>query len=330
MLASVSLVRHCASALVATLAVAASACAATAADYPNKPIRVIVTHSPGSSADTVARMVIPGMAHALGQAMVIENEAGLSGIIGATQVARAPKDGYTLGVVSLNFAINPSLNKVPYDTLKDIAPVSIMTSGQALLVVNAKVPANNLQQLIALANSRSDKSLMTYGSPGVGSVFHLAFELMASATGTKWLHIPYKASSGFTTDLVGGQIDAGFVSPGLAVPLIKSGKLRPIGVAGAVRVNVLPDIPTLAESGIPGYNVNSWIALIAPAGTPDAVIRRLNTEAAKALHSKAVVASLAAVGFGVTASSPEEAAVIVREDLTKYARVVKDAHIKVN
>jgi tripartite-type tricarboxylate transporter receptor subunit TctC len=321
MLVSVSLLR---------LAVAVGTGTARAAVYPDKPIRVIVTHSPGSSADTVARMVIPRMARALGEPMVIENEAGLSGIIGATQVVRAAKDGYTLGVVSLNFAINPSLNKMPYDTIKDITPVSIMTSGQTLLVVNSKIPANNLQQLVALAKSKSAQSLMTYGSPGVGSVFHLAFELMASATGTKWLHIPYKSASGFTTDLVGGQIDAGFVSPGLAVPLIKSGKLRPIGVAGAVRVNVLPDVPTLAESGIPGYNVNSWIALIAPAGTPAAVIRRLNAEAATALHSKPVVDSLAAVGFGVTASTPEEAAATVKEDMTKYAKVVKEAGIKVD
>jgi tripartite-type tricarboxylate transporter receptor subunit TctC len=329
MLAGVFPLRCCVTVFAAVLAMAVSAGNAVAQTYPNKPIRVIVTHSPGSSADTVARIVLPHMARALGQPMVIENEAGLSGIIGATQVVRAAKDGYTLGVASLNLAINPSLNKVPYDTLKDIAPISIMTSGQTLLVVNAKVPANNLQQLVALAKTRSDQSLMTYGSPGVGSVFHLAFELMEQATGTKWLHIPYKSSSGFTTDLVGGQIDAGFVSPGLAVPLIKSGKLRPIGVAGAVRVNVLPEIPTLAESGLPGYNVNSWIALFAPAGTPDAVVRRLNEEASKALRIKAVVDSLAGVGFGVTASTPEAAAVTVREDMLKYAKVVKETGIKV-
>ncbi|GAA4328271.1 tripartite tricarboxylate transporter substrate binding protein [Pigmentiphaga soli] len=321
--------RRCRNVLAALIATAAGAGSAWAQAYPTKQIHVIVMHSPGSSGDTVARTVIPRMSEILGQPMVIENQAGLGGVVGATQLSRADKDGYTLGVVSLNYAINPSLTKVTYDPIKDIVPVSIMTSGQAMLTVNSKVPAKNLQELLAYARSKPEQQKLTYGSPGVGSVFHLAFELLASATNTHWLHVPYKTSSGFMTDLMGGQIDAGFVSPGLAVPLIKAGKVRPIAVGSLERAKVLPDVPTLDESGVPGYDVNSWVALLAPAGTPDAVIDKLNATAVKVLRMPEVVNSLAEAGYGVTASSPQEAQATIKSDLAKYAKVIKDAGIQI-
>jgi tripartite-type tricarboxylate transporter receptor subunit TctC len=310
---------------------AAALCTLTSAsvsaqNYPNRAIRLIVPTAAGSLTDVVARKVADTMSRNMGQAMVVENIAGAAGIIATEQVVRAAKDGYTLAMVPSTHAILPALYKLSYDPVTSITPIIMIASAPLVLVVPPKVPAKNTAELIAYAKSKPDP--ITIGSPGVGTVIHLGSELFASATGIKWTHVPYKGNSGLTTDLVGGQIDAAFLGGASAVPFVRSGKLRAIAVSTPTRSSALPDVPTLEESGLPGFNVDVWIAIIGPAGLPQPIIDRVRAEAQRAMSDKAVQDYLKDQSVDVVNTTTEATVETFRKDVAKYTKVVKDANIK--
>lgn len=294
--------------------------------YPSRPVKVIVSNAPGSLTDVVARQVLNPMQRLTGQSFVIDNVVGAGGIVGTESVVRATPDGYTLGMVPSTHAILPALYKLSYDPVKSITPITIVGTSALILCVSPKITARTPQEFFALAKSRPEG--VTLGSPGVGTAIHLASELMAAQTGIKWLHVPYKANSGLTTDLLGGQVDAAFLGGASAMPLVKSGKLRAIAVSGPKRVTPLPDVPTLSESGLPGFNVDAWVALIGPAGLPRDIVTRLHQEMQKSLADKAVQDYLRDQSVEVVFSTPAETLDTFQKDVAKFAKVVKDAGIK--
>lgn len=312
--------------LAGAVACAVSFASAFAQSYPSRPIRVIVPTAAGSLTDVVARQVSGAMSRGMGQPFVVENIVGAAGIVATEAVVRAPNDGYTVGMVPSTHAILPALYKLSYDPVKSVTPITMLGLAPLVLVVNPKIPAHTTQELIAFAKAKPDA--LVIGSPGVGTVVHLAAELLASSAGIKWLHVPYKGNAGFTTDLLGGQIDAGFLGGAAAVPLVRSGKLRAIAVSSLTRSSALPDVPTLAESGLPGYNVDVWIALIAPAGTPPAVVDRLRLEAQRALSEKSVQDYLKDQSVDIVSSTPAATLETFQKDVVKYGKIVKDPGIK--
>lgn len=294
------------------LAGAASALAAplvhAEADYPNKPIRLLLPASPGSSLDTTARQIAIPLASSLGQPVVVENVAGASGVIGVQQMLRAPKDGYTIGMVVNNFTISAYTYKLPYDPRKDVVPIAVMAMGPMVLVVNPKLPVKNLAEFFKLAKSRNANTTLSYGSPGVGTLAHLCAALMEMSAGTSLLHVPYKGQDGFTNDLIGGQLDAGFLAVQIAAPLIRNGSLRALAVTTSQRAGGLPEVPTMSEAGLPSYELAGWVGAIAAAGTPPAIIRRLNTEIVRTLRTPDVAKALERQSMQTVGGTPEEAA----------------------
>lgn len=299
---------------------------AVAETYPSKPIRIIVPTAAGSLTDVIARRVAIQIGISMGQPLVVENIVGAAGIVATETVVRAPNDGYTLGIVPSTHAILPALYKLSYDPVKSITPITMLAVAPLVLVVNSKVPANTTTELIALAKSKPNS--LTIGSPGIGTVVHLAAELFATSAGIKWLHVPYKGNAGFSTDLMGGQIDAGFLGGAAAIPLIRSGKLRPIAVSTMTRSTALPNVPTLDESGLPGFNVDVWVSLIAPAGVRSDIIARLHLEAQRALAEKSVQDYLKDQGVDILTTTPEATVDKFQKDVLKYAKVIRDGGIK--
>ena len=312
--------------LACSVVCAVSFAGASAQTYPSKPIRMIVPTAAGSLTDVVARKGVVQMAITRGQPIVVENIVGAAGIVATDAVVRAPNDGYTLGIVPSTHAILPALYKLPYDPIKSITPITMLGLAPMILVVNPKVPAHTTRELIALAKTKPDG--LTVGSAGIGTVGHLSAELFANSAGIKWLHVPYKGNAGFSTDLVGGQIDAGFLGGAAAVQLVRSGKLRALAVSTPARSSALPEVPTLDESGLPGYDVDVWVSLIAPAGTPSAIVARLQQEAQRALSQKSVQDYLKDQSVDVMVTTPAATLDIFQKDVAKYAKIVKDAGIK--
>lgn len=311
----------------ATALLAMSALRAQSA-YPTKPVRLILPHAAGSAVDATARKLAGPLAEGLGQPVVIENVAGSGGVIGISQIARSPKDGYTVGMTANNLFVGPYLYKLPFDPVKDLAPVAVMTSSAMVLLVNPKVPARTAQEYLALAKARAGKEAVNYGSAGVGTVGHLAGALMEMTAGVDLLHVPYKGQNTFTTDLLGGQIESGFFSTSLAVPLVKNGSLRALAVSTPRRVSSLPDVPTLAESGLPGYDIyGSQVAFVA-AGTPAAIVQRINTEIARALRSPDVAKFIDDNGSQTVASSVEEAQRTFARDFEVYGKLAHRIGLK--
>ena len=300
---------------------------AQAQAYPSRAIDVIVPAPAATPIDFVARVLEPVMSASLGQPLVVQNVAGAGGTIGLAKLARAPKDGYTIGIVAVPLVITPALYKLPYDAAHDIVPVSILTRGDLALVVNDKVPAKDLQAFIARAKASGNAA--TYGSPGVGSGGHLLFEMFKAKTGAPVLHVPYKGSSPVTTALISGEIDSAILSISQAVPLAKDGRVRILGVLSDARLPSLPDVPTLDEQGIKGMDMNTWIAMIAPAGLPKAVLERLNTEAVKALNNEKVRKTLQDAGSEIAGSSLADASKTVATDMARYSEVIQKLGIKV-
>jgi tripartite-type tricarboxylate transporter receptor subunit TctC len=290
-------------------------------------IRLIAPNAPGSTVDFTARLMSNGLAKALGKDVVVENLPGAGGSIGTLQLVRAPKDGYTIGMVSDNHVIIPSIYKnLPYDAIKDITPISILAYNTLVLVTNTTVPVRNLQDLIQLAKSQPGK--LSYGSAGNGSVLHLAAELFCSEAGVKITHVPYKGGSQLLADLMGGHVDMGIIGMSTVVEQIKGGKLRAIAVSTPKRSSALPDVPTLAEAGLPNYSFRSWISIIGPANLPQPVIKRLNAAALDTLKLKEVREGFAAQGLEIVGSTSEEAARIFEADLLKKAQIVKQSGAK--
>ena len=314
-----------------TLAVLASAGAAVlspAFAQSDKPIRIILPVSAGSGVDAITRTAVPQLIKALGgQSVVIENLPGAGGITGATALARAQPDGLTIGMVSNNHVINPAVyKKIPYDTLGDFTPVSVMGFTPFVLVVNpAKVNARNVRELIALIKARPDA--YNYGSPGNGTITHLAAEMFLNEAQITVRHIPYKGTGAQITDLIGGQVDLGFVALPAIQSHLKSGALRAIGLGSKTRSAAAPDIATIAEQGLPDYEVEGWFAVLAPARFPPEQIKRFHTAFVTAYNSAEVKEAMAKQGNTISPTTPEAAAQYFRKELTRYAALAEKAGI---
>ena len=310
--------------------VLAAASSVALAQYPNKPIRIIVPFAPGGNVDITARLVAPALQEILGQPVVVENKPGAGGTIGADQVVKSAPDGYTLLMGSNStFSVAPSLYpRNPYNPLKDFAPVSMIASAPFVLVTNPGVAAKDARELVALAKSEPGK--LTMSSAGTGSSNHLVGELFQEISGSKFTHVPYKGSGQALTDLMGGQVQLHFDQITSAASHIQAGKLKPLLVTAPVRVKMLPDIPTAAEAGYPSFEATNVTGLIAPAGTPRDVIEKLNAATQKAIAQPAIREKFAGIGAEATGGTPEQFAAYIRDDLSKWTRIVKDANVKVD
>ena len=296
------------------------------AQYPNKPIRMVVTYPSGGAPDILARIFSEKAQ--LGQAVVVDNKPGAGGNIGAEIVAKSPNDGYTLVMGTLNtHSINGALYaKMPYDMVRDFAPVSLIASTPNLLVVNNNLPVKTVAEFIAYAKANPEK--LSFGSPGIGSSIHISGELMKTMTGIQMTHVPYKGRQFAIPDLLGGQIQLMFDNMPSSLPLVKEGKLRALGQTGARRSPAAPDVPTIAEAGVPGFDVTAWFAIFAPAGTPKDVISRLNAEALRVYKLPDVQERLKTLGLDAVLSSPEELGRVQAAEVVKWARVVKESGAK--
>ena len=314
----------------AAVLLAAGAQPALAQSYPAKPIRWIVPFPPGGGTDITTRTLAHKLSEALGQQMVIDNRPGSGGTIGLALAAKAPADGYHIVTVQLaNMGIAPGLYpKLPYDPVKDFAPITRAVSAHLVLVSHPSFPPRTVKDLIALA--RAKPGSITYGSPGNGTSGHLGMEMIRMAGKLDIVHVPYKGASPALTDLLGGQITVYLSSIPPAVPLIRNGRLKALGVTGAKRNVSLPEVPTIAESGIPGYAVDNWYGVAAPAGTPKDVITRLNAELVKILQMPEIRERYAKEGSETSPTTPEEFGAFVRAEVERWGKVVRDANVKVD
>lgn len=298
-----------------------------AQSYPAKPIRILIGFSPGGGADVVARSLSPRLVEALGQQIVVENRPGANGIIAAELAAKAPPDGYTLLVAPGNYAFAPAMNaKLPFDMATAFAPVSQLAETPLLVVVHPSVPVKSMQQLIALAKSHPKK--LSYASGGIGGSGHLAMELFRTMTQVQAVHVPYKGTGAAIADLIGGQVPLCFCTLPSVFPHVKSGRLRALAVTTTRRSTSVPDIPTVAEAGVPGYEMSQWYGLLAPAGTPAPIIERLNTEVGKALKHPESRSRLQAQGADPVGSSPQEFGTFFKAEIAKWTRIVQKAGIR--
>jgi tripartite-type tricarboxylate transporter receptor subunit TctC len=318
---------------VACLFAAATAldpAAGFAQSYPTKPIRMMVPFPAGGGSDTLGRVVGVKLSERLGQQIVVENRPGAAGSIGADIVARAPADGYTLLLGSTSELVQyPNVNpKVPYDPLRAFAPITLVGTIPLVLVVHPSLPVKTVKDLIALAKSRPGE--INFGSAGLGATTHLAVELFIALTGVKMTHVPYKGSPQAVTDLVAGNVQLGIPTMPAALPFIKAGRVRALGVSTAKRASNLPDVPTLDEAGVKGYDTALWTGILAPAGTPREIISRLNAEITQVLTLSDVKEGFDRQGAVAQATTPEEFAAFIKADYAKWAKVVKQANIRID
>jgi len=293
-----------------------------AQSYPAKPIRILIGFSPGGGADVVARSLSPQLVETLGQQIVVENRPGANGIIAAELAAKAPPDGYTLLVAPGNYAFAPAMNaKLPFDMATAFAPVSQLAETPLLVVVHPSLPVKDMQQLIALAKSYPKK--LSYASGGIGGSGHLAMELFRTMTQVQAVHVPYKGTGAAIADLIGGQVPLCFCTLPSVFPHVKSGRLRALAVTTARRTPAAPDIPTVAEAGVPDYEMSQWYGLLAPAGTPTPIIERLNSEVGKALKHPELRSRLQSEGAEAVASSPQEFGAFFKAEIAKWTRIVQ-------
>ena len=300
------------------------------APYPTKPIRIVVPFPAGGTTDILARAVAQKLTETLGQSVVVDNRPGAGGNIGAELVAKSPPDGYTLlmGTVGTH-AINASLYaKMPYDHVKDFVPVILVAGVPNVLVVNPSVPANSVPELIAYIKANPGK--VNFASSGSGTSIHLAGELFKTMAGVSMTHVPYKGSAPAVTDLIGGQVQLMFDNLPSALPQIKAGKLRALAVTSTQRASALPDVPTVAEAGLPGFDATSWFGLLAPAGTPKDVVAKLNAEVAKWLATPEAREKLASQGAIAAGQSPEDFTRHIAAETAKWQKVVKESGAKVD
>ena len=319
-------------ALLSSLAILVSATStpvlAQASGYPNKPVRIVVPFAVGGIADTFGRVIGIKLTEAWGQPVIIENKTGAGGNIGAEVVAKSPPDGYTL-VVGNNgtHAVNVNLFKtIPFDPVKDFIPIAHIMEAEGLLVVNPSVKANSVREIVDLARAQPGK--LSYASGGLGTTSHLAGELFKSTAKVDIVHVPYKGNSPAIADLLSGQTQLSFATMPTVLPHVKAGKLRAIASIGLARTIALPDVPTVAESGLPGFEVSNWIGLFAPAGTPADIVAKLNAEVQKIMQSPDVQKRLEAEGARFIPTTPGQFASFQREELIKWAKIIKDANIK--
>ncbi|HSN41766.1 MAG TPA: tripartite tricarboxylate transporter substrate binding protein [Burkholderiales bacterium] len=316
--------------ITAALAIALLPLLAAAQAYPNKPIRVIVSVPAGGTPDVTARLVTPGLSSLLGQQLVVDNRSGAGGLIGAELAANATPDGYTLFISSPGaLTILPHLRKnVPYDTLRDFVPIGLISIGPFLLITHPSVPARTVKELIALARAQPGK--LNYASAGNGTANHLAMELFKQMADVNITHVPYKGAPQAVSDVLAGHMDMMFNSIAPVLAHIRSERVRVLGIASAKRSPQLPDVPTISEAGVPGFEAVNWFGMFAPARTPKKIIARLNAALVKVVNAPQTRAQFEALGADPVGSSPEEFAAFVRRDLEKYAKVVKLSGAKVD
>ncbi len=304
------------------------ACTAATAQYPDRPVKLVVPYAPGGSADIVARMISDEWGKALGRPMVIENKAGAGGNIGVDSVAKSSADGYTIGLQTVSLAINPALvPKMPYDTLKDLAPIGMVASSQHVLVVNNDVAAANVAELVALAKDKPGG--MTYASAGPGSTFHMAAELFKAVGELDIVHIPYRGGGPALIDTISGQTELCFPVLSAARGQVEGGKVRALGVTGPKRSPLMPDVPTIAEAGLPGYSFETWFMVFAPAGTPQPVIDKLNETLGKVLTARNVTERMSREGFEATPGSPQQARERLVAEMPQWEKLIKERGITV-
>lgn len=307
---------------------AACICCASvlAQNYPVRPVRLLVGSAPGGGADFIARALSPKLTESLGQSVVIENRPGANGAIAAEVVARSAPDGHTLLLNIIGHTINPSLMKLKFDAINDFAFISQIAESQNLLVAHPSFPATSVKALIAL--SRAHPAAITYGSQGIGASGHLSGELFQLMTGVKWVHVPYKGGAPAMVDLLAGQISISFGNIPTVIQQVRAGKLRAIAVTGAKRSAAAPDIPTVGESGVPGFEVSNWFGMSAPGKTPAAIVDRIYSDIARALKSPELRTALSNGGADPVGSTPAQYTAFVQSEYAKWAKVIKAAGIK--
>ena len=314
---------------LATLAALFCSSPAQAQAYPNKPVRIVVGYPPGGAVDSIARVIGQPLTQAFGQQFIVENRAGACGIIGADVVAKSPPDGYTLIALAGTHAVNPSLyKKLPYDTERDFAPVSVVASSAYILVVHPSLPVKSVRELLAFA--RKNRGQVNYASSGNAGMPHLSGELFKVKSGIEMTHIPYKGSAAVTTAVLSGEVPIMFSNLISTMPQVQAGRLRALGITGPARLPAAPEIPTIAESGLPGYEVTGWYGIMAPANTPADIVNRLGAAIAKSLQSPEVLRRFAGEGIDPVGSTPEAFGKLVHADLVKWAEVVRISGARVD
>ena len=308
------------------LGMTGAAPAAAQATYPERPVRIVVPVAPGGGTDFVARLLAEKMAPGLGQPVLVENKPGGSGNVGVRQVVEAPADGYTLVMPITSLPISPSLQKLPFDPVKDLAPISLAGTLPLVLVVHPSLPATNLREVIALAKAKP--RTLAFANSGVGTTAHLAGELLSRMAGVEMVSVNYRGGGPAVTDLLGGHVQLYFSTIPSVIEHVKAGKLRAIAVTGRQRSSELPDVPTVAESGVKDFEVTAWFGLFAPAGTPRAAIDRLNREVVAALGAADVKQKLAGHGVEPAGSTPEALGQLLASEIERWGKVIREAGIK--
>ena len=312
--------------IAATTVLLALAASAFADDYPSKPVRLIIPFPPGGSNDVVGRLVAQQLSVKLGQQVYVDNRAGAGGTIGTENCATATPDGYTICVISIAHAVNPALYTLKYDPIKSFTPIAILASGPNVLVVNPDLPVHSVKDLLAAAKEKPGQ--LQYASAGIGSFQHLGGELFKLTAGVNLLHVPFKGGGPAMIDVIGGHTKVMFSSLVQTTPHIRSGKLRALGTGGLTRNPVLPDVPAIAEAGVPGYEAVNWWGVVAPAGTPAAIVEKLHKEITAVQESDEVKKHFASEGAQVVQMSSPEFAAFIEKEMKKWERVVKEGGIK--
>jgi tripartite-type tricarboxylate transporter receptor subunit TctC len=302
-------------------------CATAAAQtYPAKPVRIVVPFAPGGGSDFIARFMAQRLSESMGRQFIVENKPGAGGVLGIEQGIKSPADGYTLTLIASSYTVNPSIYKLAFDPVTDITPIIQMSQGPLVVVARPSLPAKTTKDLIELAKAKPGQ--INFASSGQGSVIHLATELFASMAGVKMNHIPYKGTGPALTDTIGGQTDVFFSSTATALPHIQAGKLRAVAVTTAKRLPALPDVPTIAESGVPGYDVVLWHGLIGPKGLPRPVVDRINSEVSKVLQIPQTAEQLKNDGVAPAGGTPEQFLATIRNEIGVWRKVAADAKVK--
>jgi tripartite-type tricarboxylate transporter receptor subunit TctC len=300
--------------------------AGVAQQYPAKPIRIVVPFAPGGGSDFIARFIAQRLTTGLGQQVIVENKPGAGGMLGIEQGVKSPADGYTLTLIASSYTVNPSIYKFSFDPVTDITPIIQLSQGPLLIVSKPSLPVKSTKDLIDMAKAKPGQ--VNFASSGQGSVIHMATELFQSMAGIKMNHIPYKGTGPALTDTLGGQVDVFFSSTATAVPHVQSGKLKAIAVTSAKRIPALPDVPTVAESGLPGYDVILWHGLIGPKGLPRAIVDRINGEASKTLKVKETADQLQQDGVAPAGGTPEQFQAQIKKEIGIWRKVAADAGVK--
>lgn len=314
---------------LSALLLAAAATAAVAQTYPSKPVRLVVPFAVGGTTDIVARYLAPKLSESLGQPVVVENRPGAGSNIGAEAVAKAAPDGHTLLIASISMAANPALySRLNYDPARDLVPITVVVEIPIILLVNPALPARSVKELIALANAQPGK--LNYGSAGGGTVGHLSAEMFKGVAGIQIEHVPYKGLAPAMGDLMAGTLDLLFSDMAGPLPHVNAGRLRALAITSDQRAEALPSVPTMTEAGLPGFKASSWMSLYATAGTPAAIVSRLNTETTRLLHAPVMREQLTKMGFVVVGNTADQAAAFMRSETAKWTKAVRDSGAKLD